>query len=99
MIGWHITIFRTRKIQKAPLDAGGKGVDRLATWQAGAGGLAWIIELVKAGKALDLGGDGFPCRYAVRVRDVRPLVLNGPPGANSTWFKGPHDKITKAWEG
>lgn len=68
-------------------------------WQSGLGGLDWIDDLVKAGKAVDLGGDGYPSRFTAIAEHVLPRIVDGPPGARSTWVCGARDIVTEKWEG
>jgi hypothetical protein len=46
---------------------------------AGLGGLDWLDSLVKDGKAVDLGGNGYPVRYTAAAADILPLIASGPP--------------------
>jgi hypothetical protein len=63
MLGWHISVYR----QKVGGLSTPKG-QRLAVWQTGLGGLDWLDELVKAGKAINLGENGgYPCRYTATL--------------------------------
>jgi hypothetical protein len=72
---------------------------RLAVWQTGLGGLDWIDELVKAGRAIDLGGNGYPCRYSATAENIIPRIVDGPPGAKKIWTHDPHDILTEKWAG
>lgn len=63
MLGWHVSVYRQTDGGGSPATAeSGKGT-RLAVWQTGIGGLDWIRELVKEGKVVDLGGNGYPSRF------------------------------------
>jgi hypothetical protein len=57
---------------------------RLAVWQTGLGRLDWVYELVKAGKAINLGGNGYPCRYTATAEYLTPRIIDEPPGAKVT---------------
>ena len=72
---------------------------RLAVWQTGLGGLEWLDELVKAGRAVDLGGNGYPRRYTVTAENLVPRVVDTAPGARSTWASAAGDALTTSWEG
>ena len=65
MPGWHIGVYKQANGGRSPATATSSQGRRLAVWQTGLGGLGWLSELVKAGKAVDLGGNGYPCRYTV----------------------------------
>jgi hypothetical protein len=79
MLGWHITIYKQKKggVTAAsfsePTDA------KLAVWQSDLGGLNWLDELVKAGRVIRLGGNGYPYEYTTQIQYVRDTVLQGPP--------------------
>jgi hypothetical protein len=45
------------------------------------GGLDWLDELVKESKAIYLGGNGYPCLYAVPAEYVRPKIVEMSAGA------------------
>ena len=98
MLGWHVSVYRQPDGGLPATAKSGRG-RRLAVWQSGLGGLEWLDELVKAGKAVDLGGNGYPCRYSVTAENLVPRVVDTPPGARSTWASGPGDVLGKNWEG
>lgn len=54
-------------------------------WQTGIGGLDWLIELAKQGKAVDLGGNGYPSRFTARAEILVPHIVTGAFPANETW--------------
>lgn len=99
MLGWHISIYRQADGGLSPATAESARGTRLAVWQTGPGGLAWIQELVNAGKAIDLGGNGYPCRYTATAEKLIPRTIDEPPGASLTWASGADDILTKEWEG
>lgn len=49
----------------------------LAKWENGIHGLDWISALVAAGRAEQLGFNGYPNRYTARAGDVLPLLADG----------------------
>ena len=55
-LGWEV--FISRQVE---------GEETLAVYQAGFAGLKWLDELVKVGKAEDLGGNGYPMRYTAKA--------------------------------
>lgn len=87
MLGWHISVYRK------------SDGSRLAVWQAGSHGLEWIDALVKAGDAVNLGGDGYPFRYTATAAILRPLLTDGPPNARNAWVSEPGDILTGNWAG
>lgn len=99
MLGWNITIYRKESGGTSPASLGASRGDRLATWQAGIGGLQWIDELVKQGLAVCLGGHGYPTEYTAPLEHVRAPVLEGPPHANARWLLGEGDVVTGVWAG
>ncbi|MFB8236599.1 hypothetical protein ACFC58_08600 [Kitasatospora purpeofusca] len=69
MLGWWFVV---------TVPAAGDGEDVvLAKWETGIGGLDWIAGLVAAGRAEQLGFDGYPLRYTARADDVLPLLADG----------------------
>jgi hypothetical protein len=60
----------------------------LAVWQTGLYGLRWIDELAKDGHAVNLGGNGYPCRYTAPAEVLLPRIIEGPPEANEHWIIG-----------
>jgi hypothetical protein len=60
MLGWHVSVYRQKDGGSSPATFPTPEGTRLAVWQTGIGGLDWLDELVKAGKAIDLGGNGYP---------------------------------------
>lgn len=44
-------------------------------------GLRWLDELVEAGNAIDLGGDGYPFRHRATAGNVVQRIVDGPPEA------------------
>lgn len=70
MLGWWITVADGRTAGALSKDAA------LASWEIGLGGLRWLDDLVTAGKAQKLRGDGYPTRYEGRAADVLPLIAD-----------------------
>lgn len=99
MLGWNISVYRgAPDPDQRDSSAASDGI-RLGVWQTGVGGLDWINDLVSAGRAVDLGGDGYPHRYRASARDVLPVLRGGPPGAKRTWSADPWDILLPGWEG
>lgn len=113
MLGWHISVYRLPNIEPAP--AGDvklkRGLDRalqaaaethgerLGAWQTGLSGLDWLDELVKKREAVDLGGNGYPTRYAGPARTVLPQLTDDPPAARRVWASDPGDILLPSWDG
>ena len=79
MLGWGISIWR-------PIDPSGTPAHKrqgfIGGWEvAGLGheGLEWIEELVSAGRALCLGGNGYPLTYKVRAPILAEALRSGVP--------------------
>jgi hypothetical protein len=99
MLGWHISVYKQTEGGSSPATAESQMGIRLAVWQTGSGGLVWIDELVKAGKAIDLGGNGYPCYYTATAENLLPTIIEGPPMAKQVWSYGATDVITGKWAG
>ena len=97
MIGWHISIYRIDETQTT--DEVVVASDRIAVWQAGASGLAWVDELVKAGNAISRGGDGYPYRFMARTRYISPVLQSGPPSMRDLWLRDKGDVVLPGYEG
>lgn len=85
MLGWHISVYRQRNGGSAPTPFGAPHGARLVVWQTGLSGLDWLDDLAVQGKAIDLGGDGYPKEYTAFAAYIIAQLLDGPPGANRTW--------------
>ncbi len=44
-------------------------------------GRQWLDDLVRAGKAIDLGGNDYPSRYTAKAEVLAPWIRKYPPGA------------------
>lgn len=63
------------------------------------GGLQWLDDLVKAGRAIAITEGGYPTRYTATANHILPTLLGWPPQANDVWVRGPEDIIDESWEG
>lgn len=99
MLGWNIDVYRQTDGGASPATAKSPEGARLAVWQTGLGGLDWIDELVKAGKAIDLGGNGYPCRYTAPAKYLIPQISDEPPGARKNWGFDEGDILLEGWIG
>jgi len=62
-------------------------------------GLDWLYQLVKAGNAIDLGGNGYPRRFTSTAEHLVPRISEKLPEARHTWVYDPHDILWDKWEG
>ena len=99
MLGWHISVYKqTENVSSAATETSSMGL-RLAVWQVDLDGLSWIHELVRNGKAVNLGGNGYPYRYTITAKQLIPQIINTPPDANEIWTSGPDDILDDKWAG
>ena len=99
MLGWHISVYRQKDGGASPATMELSEGIRVAVWQTGLNGLEWLEELVKADKAIDLGGNGYPRRFTSTAEYLVPRIIEQPPGARSTWVSQAGDILTDKWEG
>jgi hypothetical protein len=99
MLGWHISLYKQQDGGTSPAKAESSEGTRLAVWQTGLDGLDWLRELVKSGKAIDLGGNGYPLRFTSTAEYLVPRIIEKPPEARTTWVSGAGDILTDKWEG
>jgi hypothetical protein len=70
MMGWEIFITH--------------GEQQIASWMTGGSGTDWLRNLVKQGKAKDLGANGgFPHAFSMEARVLRPILIEGIPQSGS----------------
>ena len=99
MLGWHISIYRQQAGGQSPATWDTAQGARIAVWQTGVDGLGWLNELVRSGKAVDLGGNGYPSKYAGTAEFLLPPIMEDPPEAREHWLLDAGDLVTAAWEG
>jgi hypothetical protein len=99
MLGWHISVYRQTDGGASPATFESAEGPRLAVWQADWHGLDWLLELAKSGKAIDLGGSGYPCRFTATAEHLIPQFVERPPRAYDNWLLGAGDVVTDKWEG
>ena len=92
MLGWHFTIEKRRCGED-------RGIIELAVWQAGIDGLGWVDQLVKEGKVISLGGDGYPYKFKAQTKVLKPVVFGSPPYANAVWGFDHGDILLPGWAG
>ncbi len=98
MLGWAVTVYRQSEGGDRPAAFESKGGVELAVWQANVHGLTWLEELASAGKAIHLGGSGYPYRFTGRAEDLLPFAEN-PPDANRVWLRDEFDVVFDSWVG
>jgi hypothetical protein len=99
LLGYNISIYRQRNEGASPATADSAEGARLAVWQTGVGGLDWILTLEKEGKAIFLGGNGYPCRFTATTEHLMPEIIDVTRVSPGNWLLGEHDTVTKEWEG
>jgi hypothetical protein len=99
MLGWHVSVYRQKDGGGSPATFESPEGARLAVWQTDWDGLKWLDELAKAGKAVDLGGNGYPCRYTAIAENLVPVITAHIPKAREYWQCDAGDLITSKWEG
>ncbi|MVN88506.1 hypothetical protein GO986_17335 [Deinococcus sp. HMF7620] len=89
MLGWMIFVYQAPPDQVARNSPDPEPF-LLAHWEAGLGGLAWLDDLVKLGKATQLRFDGYPARYTAQTADVLPQITSGKirPANSGLWVFG-----------
>ena len=99
MLGWHISVYRQADDRASPATFAAPEGPRLAVWQTDRFGLDWIDELVKQGRASDLGGDGYPLRYTATAEYITPRLAGEPPHAHRVWLLEVGDTVDEKWAG
>ncbi len=98
-LGWHVSVYRQQTDGSTPATFGSPQGARLAVWQTALGGLDWLKELVSQGKAISLGGHGYPVEYTAMADQILPRIRGVPPGAKTVWSADPGDIIGRDWAG
>jgi hypothetical protein len=93
MLGWDVSVRREVE-ESAPNATDGL---LLASWQTGPFGLQWLDELVKDGKAIDLGGNGYPDRYRVVANVLLPILTTGLQSSDSPPVVGDDYALPRGW--
>jgi hypothetical protein len=78
MLGWGITIY-TQPDGKLPATSSSPDKDIIVRWDARLFGLDWLDEMVKAGEAVGLGGNGYPLRFTAKAKNLIPKVSESLP--------------------
>lgn len=96
MLGWQIFISRAY-----PKGANAQTVRdaQIASWMVGLYGLSWIDDLVVAGKATFLGGNGYPARYQISAGMLAGALASGVPAHESPPVIGDDYVLPRNWTG
>jgi hypothetical protein len=86
MLGWEVLVYRSTTPDSI-----------LARWTTGATGLHWLDELVKTNMAADLGGNGYPDRYAIAASVLLPFIKNGLPKKGRRLVIGDDYVLPEGW--
>jgi hypothetical protein len=76
-MGWNIKINRQQDGGKSPGTLDSPLGAPLAYWPFFSEGRQWL----RAGKAIDLGGNDYPSRYTAKAEVLAPWTRKYPPGA------------------
>lgn len=98
MLGWSISVYRQTDKGTTPATEKSPRGTYVAYWGTDVGGLKWIDELVKEGKAIELGGNGYPYYYTAPAEHLIPTILNDPPGALKTFVRGESEILEEMWK-
>ena len=85
MLGWSIYIYEFSK--EVDLESPISQKTILSEWTASLGGLDWIEDLIKEGKAKELEGynNGYPEMYKAKAEDIlTKLTYHIPKGKDQT---------------
>jgi len=98
MLGWKISVYQ---LEQGAVPATTKSPTSvcLAFWQTELDGLDWIDELVKQGKAMNLGGNGYPCRFTATAEHLIPHFVHGTREAHGMWDLEAADILMMEWHG
>lgn len=82
MLGWEINIQRNKDLDLNNLEK------EIARWNTNFSGLTWIEDLVKTGKAINLGSNRYPSKYSMKAAVFRSLIYNEPTTYHYKSIKG-----------
>ena len=98
MLGYEIFVYRMDLIEM-PEKPASKDPALLAHWTVGLGGLDWLRELVRQGKAEFEGNSGYPERFIVAAKYILPVLKAGVPRARSPLVIGDDYVMPPNWIG
>ena len=90
MLAWEVFVFR---------NAEAKREDLIVHWMTSSSGLDWLDQLVKAGKASENPGCGYPDRYLIAAGVLLPILYKGLPSNRSPPVIGDDYFIPEGWNG
>lgn len=90
MLGWEVCVFRSAEL---------KVEDLVVHWMTSVHGLRWLDQLVKEGKASDLGGNGYPNLYSISAGVLLPILSKALPPNNSPLVIGEDYILPQGWNG
>ncbi len=93
MLGWSISIYR--HINNPILNK--TEAVLIAQWETSVYGICWIDDLVKEGKAKDLGRFGYPSRYSITAGVLLPIIKSGLPSHDSPLVIGDDYIMPEGW--
>jgi hypothetical protein len=79
MLGYTVSVSRQKDGGVSPANFNSPMGDFLAIWSPELLDLKWIQDVVRAGNGIDLGGDGYPCRFTIRAEKFLPVLKESPP--------------------
>ena len=88
MLGWEVFVYRPISPDVF-----------IARWMTGVFGLKWLDQLVMNNKAIDLGGNGYPNKYAVAAGVLLPMIKAGLPANDSPLVIGEDYVLPAGWSG
>lgn len=88
MIGWGVLVYRPTTPDVF-----------IARWNTSVFGLRWLDQLVRDSKAIDLGGNGYPNKYAVAAGILLPIIKAGLPANDSPLVIGDNYALPEGWSG
>lgn len=86
MLGWEVFVYRPTMPDVF-----------IARWKTSVFGLKWLDRLVEDNKAIDLGGNGYPDRYAVAAGVLLPMIKSGLPANDSPPVIGDDYVLPEGW--
>ncbi|RBP46555.1 hypothetical protein DES53_102946 [Roseimicrobium gellanilyticum] len=99
MPGLHITVYKQKDGGATPASFGEPTGAKLAVWKARLEVLRWIDDLVKEGKIIALGGNGYPFEYTTQIHLVKDTLPQGPPHERKNWNHEEGDILGEGWLG
>jgi len=85
MLGWEVIVYKQTDGGSSPAKSESERGNSIAAWLTDMNGLNWLEALVKTGKAIDLGGNGYPMTFTTTAEDLIPQLVQGPPQALRTF--------------